>query len=56
MIVRTVPGAAWDIWPSGSARGAAGVRPEIDVVSAGLDWAMAGSPELSQVYAESAEN
>ncbi|MEU2147201.1 DUF6278 family protein, partial [Streptomyces globisporus] len=24
--------------------------------AAGLDWAMAGSPELSQVYAESAEN
>ncbi|MYU47905.1 hypothetical protein GTV15_11380, partial [Streptomyces sp. SID7803] len=29
---------------------------EIDVVGAGLDWAMSGSPpELSQVYAESAE-
>ncbi|EFE78648.1 DUF6278 family protein [Streptomyces filamentosus] len=56
VIVRTVPGAAWDIWPSGQPVVRLESGREIDVVSAGLDWAMAGSPELSQVYAESAEN
>ncbi|QWQ40329.1 hypothetical protein KME66_04395 [Streptomyces sp. YPW6] len=56
VIVRTVPGAAWDIWPSGRPVVRLESGREIDVVSAGLDWAMAGSPELSQVYAESAEN
>ncbi len=56
VIVRTVPGAVWDIWPSGRPVVRLESGREIDVVSAGLDWAMAGSPELSQVYAESAEN
>ncbi|MFQ6852053.1 DUF6278 family protein [Streptomyces sp. 35M1] len=56
VIVRTVPGAAWDIWPSGRPVVRLESGREIDVVSAGLDWSMAGSPELSQVYAESAEN
>lgn len=56
VIVRTVPGATWDIWPSGQPVVRLESGREIDVVAAGLDWAMAGSPELSQVYAESAEN
>ncbi|MFJ2435712.1 DUF6278 family protein [Streptomyces anulatus] len=56
VIVRTVPGAAWDVWPSGQPVVRLESGREIDVVAAGLDWAMAGSPELSQVYAESAEN
>ncbi|MFJ9322930.1 DUF6278 family protein [Streptomyces globisporus] len=56
VIVRTVPGAAWDIWPSGRPVVRLESGREIDVVAAGLDWAMAASPELSQVYAESAEN
>ncbi|MFF2861907.1 DUF6278 family protein [Streptomyces rubiginosohelvolus] len=56
VIVRTVPGAAWDIWPSGRPVVRLESGREIDVVAAGLDWAMAGSPELAQVYAESAEN
>ncbi|MGW9458562.1 DUF6278 family protein [Streptomyces globisporus] len=56
VIVRTVPGAAWDIWPSGQPVVRLESGREIHVVAAGLDWAMAGSPELSQVYAESAEN
>ncbi|MFI2083024.1 DUF6278 family protein [Streptomyces rubiginosohelvolus] len=56
VIVRTVPGAGWDIWPSGRPVVRLESGREIDVVAAGLDWAMAGSPELSQVYAESAES
>ncbi|WP_411081339.1 DUF6278 family protein [Streptomyces sp. cmx-18-6] len=56
VLVRTVPGAAWDVWPSGRPVVRLASGREIDVVTAGLDWAMAGSPELSQVYAESAEN
>ncbi|BFP51172.1 DUF6278 family protein [Streptomyces griseus] len=56
VIVRTVPGAVWDIWPSGRPVVRLESGREIDVVAAGLDWAVAGSPELSQVYAESAEN
>ncbi|MFI8438889.1 DUF6278 family protein [Streptomyces sp. NPDC079020] len=55
VLVRTVPGAVWDIWPSGRPVVRLVSGREIDVVEAGLDWAMAGSPELSQVYAESAE-
>ncbi|MEV7463885.1 DUF6278 family protein [Streptomyces rubiginosohelvolus] len=56
VIVRTVPGAGWEIWPSGQPVVRLESGREIDVVAAGLDWAMAGSPELSQVYAESAES
>jgi hypothetical protein len=56
VIVRTVPGAGWDIWPSGQPVVRLESGREIDVVAAGLDWAMSGSPELSQVYAESAES
>ncbi|MEV0225409.1 DUF6278 family protein [Streptomyces sp. NPDC050704] len=55
VIVRTVPGAVWEVWP--------GDRPvvrlvsgrEIDVVEAGHDWAASGAPELSQLYAEVSE-
>ncbi|GGJ54732.1 DUF6278 family protein [Streptomyces brasiliensis] len=55
VIVRTVPGACWHIWP--------GERPvvrlesgrEFDVVSSGQEWAVSGVPELSQLYAEVAE-
>ncbi|MGC5341513.1 DUF6278 family protein [Streptomyces sp. DT24] len=55
ILVRTVPGAVWHIWPSGQPVVRLVSGREIDVVEAGLDWAMSGSPELSQVYAESAE-
>ncbi|GKQ35948.1 DUF6278 family protein [Streptomyces sp. A012304] len=55
VIVRTVPGAVWQVWP--------GDRPvvrllsgrEFDVVTAGQEWAASGVPELSQLYAEVAE-
>ncbi|MFH8882627.1 DUF6278 family protein [Streptomyces californicus] len=56
VIVRTVPGATWDVWPSGQPVVRLESGREIDVVAAGLDWAVSGSPELSQIYAESAEN
>jgi hypothetical protein len=56
VIVRTVPGAVWDLPPGGqlivrlpSGRG-------FDVVESGQEWAANGAPELSQVYAEVAED
>lgn len=55
VLVRTVPGAGWCILPSGQPVVRLASGREIDVVEAGLDWAMSGSPQLSQVYAESAE-
>ncbi|MFJ7627815.1 DUF6278 family protein [Streptomyces sp. NPDC097595] len=55
VLVRNVAGAHWHIWPSGQPVVRLVSGREIDVVEAGLDWAMSGSPELSQVYAESAE-
>ncbi|WP_149184661.1 DUF6278 family protein [Streptomyces sp. TRM49041] len=55
VIVRTVPGAAWDVLPGGRAVVRLVSGREIDVVGAGLDWAITGSPELSQVYGEASE-
>ncbi|MFE7752487.1 DUF6278 family protein [Streptomyces sp. NPDC057428] len=56
VLVRTVPGAAWDILAGGQPVVRLGSGREIDVVAAGLDWAISGSPELSEMYAESAES
>ncbi|MET9595063.1 DUF6278 family protein [Streptomyces sp. NPDC006516] len=56
VLVRTVPGAAWDILAGGQPVVRLASGREIDVVAAGLDWAMSGSPELSEMYAESAES
>ncbi|MEU6484939.1 DUF6278 family protein [Streptomyces sp. NPDC046887] len=55
VIVRTVPGAAWQLTPAGHPVVRLASGREVDVVEAGLDWAAGGSPELSQVYAEAAE-
>ncbi|GGZ32506.1 hypothetical protein GCM10010387_28190 [Streptomyces inusitatus] len=55
VIVRTVPGAHWHIWPSGHPVVRLASGREIAVVEAGLDWAVNGAPQLSQVYAEAAE-
>ncbi|WP_328667018.1 DUF6278 family protein [Streptomyces sp. NBC_00322] len=55
VIVRTVPGAAWHIWPGGHPVVQLASGREISVVEAGLDWAVNGAPQLSQVYAEAAE-
>ncbi|WP_329379382.1 DUF6278 family protein [Streptomyces sp. NBC_01716] len=55
VIVRTVKGAAWHIWPGGHPVVRLVSGREIQVVEAGLDWAVSGAPELSQVYAEASE-
>ncbi|MEV0321027.1 DUF6278 family protein [Streptomyces sp. NPDC050658] len=55
VIVRRVPGAAWHVWPGGSPVVRLASGREIQVVEAGLDWAVHGAPELSQVYAEASE-
>ncbi|MGP3951805.1 DUF6278 family protein [Streptomyces sp. 7N604] len=55
VIVRTVPGAVWQVWPNGQPVVKLATGREIDVVEAGLDWAISGAPELSQVYAEASE-
>ncbi|WP_406135662.1 DUF6278 family protein [Streptomyces sp. NBC_01089] len=55
ILVRTVPGAAWDVLPGGTPVVRLESGREINVVEAGLDWAVGGAPELSQVYSEAAE-
>ncbi|MER0449150.1 DUF6278 family protein [Streptomyces sp. NPDC006711] len=55
VIVRTVPGASWDVWPSGQPVVRLASGREIDVVDAGLTWAATGAPELFQIYAEASE-
>jgi uncharacterized protein DUF6278 len=55
VIVRTVPGASWQIWPTGQPVVRLASGRQIDVVADGHTWASTGAPELSQVYAEVAE-
>ncbi|SDJ57453.1 DUF6278 family protein [Streptomyces indicus] len=55
VVVRTVPGATWHVWPGGHPVVRLASGREIQVVEAGLDWAVGGAPELSQVYAEASE-
>ncbi|MGW2640430.1 DUF6278 family protein [Streptomyces sp. NPDC001348] len=55
VIVRTVPGAAWDIQAGGPVVRLPSGR-EFDVVTSGHEWAASGVPELSQLYAEVAES
>ncbi|MFJ3337034.1 DUF6278 family protein [Streptomyces sp. NPDC086766] len=55
VVVRTVPGADWRILPTGAPVVRLASGREIDVVTAGQEWAVSGVPELSQVYAEAAE-
>ncbi|WP_216591489.1 DUF6278 family protein [Streptomyces brasiliscabiei] len=55
VVVRTVPGARWEIWPNGQPVVRLASGREIDVVEAGREWAASGAPELSQRYAELAE-
>ncbi|WP_405589328.1 DUF6278 family protein [Streptomyces sp. NBC_01190] len=56
VIVLTVPGAAWQIWPDGHPVVRLASGREIDPVELGHDWAENGSPELSQVLAEASED
>ncbi|MEW2247955.1 MULTISPECIES: DUF6278 family protein [unclassified Streptomyces] len=55
VVVRTVPGAAWEIRAGEPPLVRLASGREIDVVRAGRDWAESGVPELSQLYAEVAE-
>ncbi|MEU9603246.1 DUF6278 family protein [Streptomyces sp. NPDC048057] len=55
VIVRTIDGASWHLWPGGHPVVRLASGREIGVVEAGLDWALYGAPELSRVYAEAAE-
>ncbi|GGT21044.1 DUF6278 family protein [Streptomyces chromofuscus] len=56
VIVRTVPGAIWEIWPDGQPVVRLESGREFDVVASGQEWATSGVPELSQLYAEVAES
>ncbi|MFQ6148315.1 DUF6278 family protein [Streptomyces seoulensis] len=56
VVVRTVPGAVWELWPNGHPVVRLASGREVDVVEAGLAWADTGVPELSQLYAEVAES
>lgn len=56
VIVRTVPGASWLILRGGHPVVRLASGREIDTVRIGLAWAESGSPELSQVHAESSED
>ncbi|GAA2450394.1 DUF6278 family protein [Streptomyces macrosporus] len=55
VVVRTVPGARWQVWPSGRPVVRLASGRELDVVEAGREWALSGTPELSQMYAEASE-
>lgn len=56
VIVRTVPGAVWQVWPNGLPVVRLESGREIDVVAIGHAWAESGTPELSQTLAEASEN
>lgn len=55
VIVRTVPGAVWRLWPDGTPVVTLASGRDIDVMDAGRGWVESGAPELSQVYAEVSE-
>ncbi|MFG2142268.1 DUF6278 family protein [Streptomyces sp. NPDC048650] len=56
VLVRTVRGAVWHVWPNGQPVVRLASGRELDVVEAGHEWADVGVPELSQLYAEAAES
>ncbi|MEU3861055.1 DUF6278 family protein [Streptomyces sp. NPDC028722] len=55
VVVRTVPGAAWQITSDGEPVVRLASGRTFEVVPAGQEWAVSGVPELSQLYAEIAE-
>lgn len=55
VVVRTVPGAVWEIRSDGQPVVRLASGREFDVVDSGHSWAVGGAPELSQLYAEVAE-
>ncbi|MFJ6215297.1 DUF6278 family protein [Streptomyces sp. NPDC092296] len=56
VIVRTVPGAAWRVWPGGRPTLLLPGGRELDVVGLGHSWATDGTPELAVAYAEAEED
>ncbi|MCF6522913.1 DUF6278 family protein [Streptomyces sp. JJ36] len=56
VILRTVPGAAWQLWPGGQPVVRLPSGLEVDVLEEGRSWAATGTPELSQIYAELSED
>ncbi len=56
VVVRTVAGAGWRVRSDGQPVLLLANGREVDVVGAGREWAADGAPELSQLYAELAEN
>ncbi|MFD8410830.1 DUF6278 family protein [Streptomyces sp. NPDC059650] len=55
VIIRTRPGATWQVRPDGQPVILLASGRELNVVESGVSWAMTGSPELSQAYAEASE-
>ncbi|WP_225827517.1 DUF6278 family protein [Streptomyces naphthomycinicus] len=55
VVVRTVPGAVWQIRSAGEPVVRLASGRAVEVVPAGQEWAANGAPELSQLYAEIAE-
>ncbi|MFI8192710.1 DUF6278 family protein [Streptomyces sp. NPDC085946] len=55
VLVRSVPGTAWEIRADGQPVVRLGSGRRFDVVASGHEWAVSGVPELSQLYAELAE-
>ncbi|MER6521574.1 DUF6278 family protein [Streptomyces sp. NPDC060334] len=55
VIIRTIPGTVWQVWPNGQPVIRLASGRELNVVESGVSWAMTGSPELSQAYAEASE-
>ncbi|MBB1256906.1 DUF6278 family protein [Streptomyces alkaliterrae] len=55
VLVRTLKGADWHLWPNGQPVVRLPAGREIDVVDVGHRWALEGSPELSQTYGEASE-
>jgi len=55
VIVRTVPGAGWQLRPDGQPVVRLPSGRELDVLEEGASWAETGTPELSQLYAEFSE-
>uniref|UniRef100_A0AAU2JYU5 DUF6278 family protein n=1 Tax=Streptomyces sp. NBC_00049 TaxID=2903617 RepID=A0AAU2JYU5_9ACTN len=55
VIIRTIPGTAWQVWPNGQPVIRLASGRELNVIESGVSWAMTGSPELSQAYAEASE-
>jgi Family of unknown function (DUF6278) len=55
VLLNTVVGSTWQVRPDGRPVIRLASGREVDVVTAGHDWARGGTPELSQAHAEAAE-